>query len=44
MSLLQRGADDGAVEAPAPMPRPPAPTRAEVNAMDFLAARLEEGS
>ena len=43
MSLVERGADadDSAVEAPA---RPPAPTRAEVNAMDFLAARLEEGS
>ena len=43
MSLLQRGADadDSVVEAPA---RAPAPTRAEVNAMDFLAARLEDGS
>ena len=44
MSLAQRGADaadSSAVEAPA---RAPAPTRAEVNAMDFLAARLEDGS
>ena len=43
MSLAQRGADaaDSVVEAPA---RAPAPTRAEVNAMDFLAARLEDGS
>ena len=45
MSLVERGADaDDERRGGAGGARPPAPTRAEVNAMDFLAARLEDGS